>query len=76
MIPFEKEFTVLSVEKKVSKKGNDFNLVTLAGLGFNFSTFLDERLVPDFLEGKTLRVKGRIEWRNGRPDVRILGVVE
>lgn len=68
---------VLKVSKKVSKAGRDYNQVILGMPGYEkMSCFLDERLVPDFVEGKTLQVNFDLTIRNWKPDLRIIGVVK
>jgi len=68
---------VISVSKRVSKSGRDYVSVTLGFPGFEKSSFfLDERLVPDFVEGKDVLVEFDLTFKNFKPDLKIKGVVK
>jgi len=67
---------VISVSRRVSKNGKDYVSVTLGFPGFEkCSFFLDERLVPDFVEGKDVLVEFELTFKNFKPDLKIKGVV-
>ena len=67
---------VISVSKRVSKAGREYVSVTLGFPGYEKSSFfLDERLVPDFVEGKDVLVEFDLTFKNFKPDLKIKGVV-
>jgi len=68
---------VISVSKRISKAGKEYVSVTLGFPGYEKSSFfLDERLVPDFVEGKDVLVEFELTFKNFRPDLKIKGVVK
>jgi len=68
---------VISVSKRISKAGKEYVSVTLGFPGFEkCSFFLDERLVPDFVEGKDVLVEFDLTFKNFKPDLKIKGVVK
>jgi len=68
---------VISVSKRISKAGKEYVSVTLGFPGFEkCSFFLDERLLPDFVEGKDLLVEFDLTFKNFKPDLKIKGIVK